>query len=454
MDILFPERKELDDIGRVVIKTLDSKVLEEFSRDDPKKFLDRQDLPLSTKFGYLKHLLMKNNVEIMVRVEKFLINTLQEDTLSTYQKFRLADDFASMPNGMMLYKTVEWIHYTVIELHWILFKMNIDIEYKIQALNFLLRSNIQMHRKNEAVRELQTIAVNGQNTMPTNKLANIIDLLMHSGVDEQVVQQLMTTLRAREAAEEAKRQEQIRRARPIPGRNDFFRPPANVYDDSQNVHDSDINNSIKKFLDILAKDVHKDTYKYRILEKNPVELIDEIEARLRQLPIFCQDITISLNRISTDFAKFSNNNQFRIRDILQRVWNRIMNCMEGEMQEEVIKRLAEELKEMSGTCSTGHMSRIVNTLSGFDPDLVISISWTTQINANITARLNNELKKPENEDLVNAMIETDEKLREPYVTFVKNLKATIYAELLKEYTNLGEKEFTKIFNEKYKSFEV
>lgn len=453
MDILFPERKELDDIGRVVIKTLDSKVLEKFSRDDQKQFLDREDLPLSTKFGYLKHLLMKNNVEIMVRVEKFLINTLQEDTLSTYQKFRLADDFACMPNGMMLYKTVEWVYHTVIELHWILFKMNIDIEYKIQALNFLLRSNIQMHRKNEAVQELQTIAVNGENTMPTNKLANIIDLLMHSGADEQVVQRLMATLRARETAEEERRHRQIR-LMPMPGRDDFFRPPANVYNDSQNVHDSDINNSIKRFLDILAKDVHKDTYNYRILEKNPVELIDEIEVRLRQLPIFCRDISDSLNRISTDFAKFSNNNQFRLRDILQRVWNRIMNCMEGEMQKEAIKRLAEELKEMSGTCSTGHMSRIVNTLSGFDPDLVISISWATQINANITARINNELRKPENEDLVNAMIETDAKMREPYIIFVKNLRPIIYAELLKEYTNLGEKEFTKIFDEKYKNFEV
>lgn len=440
-----------DSVGRRMIKVLDPEQIENFSRDDPKKFLDREDVSLQTKFGYLKNLLMKNNIETLVRVEKFLINTIQEDNLTIYQKFRLVDDFCSLPNGMMLYKTVEWIHYTVIELHWILFKMNIDAEYKVQALNFLLRSNMQKHRKDEAIRELQTIAINGQNTMATNKLANIIDLLLNSNADQTIVTQLMTTLRTRKTIDEQKRHDGLLLPLPVP-------LPPNIYKDTQNVHDSSINNSIKKFLDILAKDTHKDTYKYKILDKNPIELIDEIEAKMFTLPFYCNKISTSLNRISTDYSIFSSHNQLRLRDILQRVWNRIMNNMEGEMQAEVIKRLAEELKDMSGMCSTGHMSRIVNTLNGFDPDLVISISWSQQITANISARINTELKKEENENLLNAMIETDENLRKPYLVFIENLKKPIYTELLKEYSGVikngdfSEKQFTEIFEQNYKNF--
>jgi hypothetical protein len=417
-------------------------------KKDFQNLLEKEDVKLETKLSSLKFMLMQNKIDILVKIEKFLINILHEDTLSTYQKLRLIDDFSSRRNAMMRYKTVEWVHNTVIELYWILFKMNIDIESKIQCLNFLLRSDIQYHRKIEAVNELQTIATNGRNTMPVNRLANLVDLLMHSGITTpEIINDLMATLRAREAQMYTT------------DLQDGIRHPPNVYGDSQNVHDSDINNSIKDFLDLLAKDVHNNEYKYDILHKNPVELIDEIEVVLAENGFKDSAIKNSLDRISTDFAKFSNKNQFRLRDILQRVWNRIMNCIPLNIQKDLLQRLSEELVEMSGTCSTGHMSRIVNVLSGYTEDLKITISWQKQISANIIARLNKRMQADESGDIVNAMIETDETARLPYTQFLVSNKVEIHTELLQEYELVFDKKehtivltkemFTNIFENSY-----
>jgi hypothetical protein len=51
------------------------------------------------------------------------------------------------------------------------------------------------------------------------------------------------------------------------------------------------------------------------------------------------------------------------------------------------KRLLEELEEMSGTCSSGYATRLVNIISGFG-EFNIRISWEDQIIANFSGRLN------------------------------------------------------------------
>ena len=56
-------------------------------------------------------------------------------------------------------------------------------------------------------------------------------------------------------------------------------------------------------------------------------------------------------------------------------------------EQELLKRLLEELEDMSGTCSTGFASRLVNIVSGFG-EFNIRISWEDQIVANFAGRLN------------------------------------------------------------------
>jgi hypothetical protein len=64
-----------------------------------------------------------------------------------------------------------------------------------------------------------------------------------------------------------------------------------------------------------------------------------------------------------------------------------------EHKVELIKRLLEELEEMAGTCSTGFFTRLVNSLSGFEENMNLKISFEDQIVANFVGRLNKKAKE-------------------------------------------------------------
>lgn len=94
-------------------------------------------------------------------------------------------------------------------------------------------------------------------------------------------------------------------------------------------------------------------------------------------------IKLALNRIEMDRALYSKYNNTLV-NILLKVWT----YMAGhESEEEMHKRLLEELEEMSGTCSSGFASRLINVISGFG-EFNIRISWGDQIKANLSGRLN------------------------------------------------------------------
>jgi hypothetical protein len=414
--------------------------------------LDQEDIPLENRFGHIQTLLMLNDPKVFVEIEKFLKNTIRRITLNTFKKFRLLDSFMSMPNGMMRYKTVEWIHCAGLELFWVMFQENITVEYKVQVATFLLRNDIPLYRKKMLVEKLSEYAVANQRTLPIAKLANIVDMLVNSEFEEARATglRLLEVLRNREDTE----LKMDNRAAPL------FNART-VYTDGQNVHDSQINETVKKALDILASDVQRDEDVHDILKRDPVDIIDHIEGILNVKGYVDEKIKISLDRITTDTAIFSNKNKMRLRDILQRVWNRIMNYMDQETQKEAIKRLFEELIDMSHMCSTGHMSRIVNVLSGFPVEQgginSIKITWNAQIKSNIQARLMVLIKKDETGDLLNSMIDSDRHL---YLNFIRDNKASIYAELLKEFESVFDKDiegmdrlckekFTTIFETMY-----
>lgn len=97
-------------------------------------------------------------------------------------------------------------------------------------------------------------------------------------------------------------------------------------------------------------------------------------------------IYLSLNRIEIDRSTYLSNSLSRI---LVKIWSYIQI---NEFKEELIKRLLQELEEMSGTCSSGFVGRLINTLSGFS-DLTINISFQDQIISNFIGRLNSYTRK-------------------------------------------------------------
>lgn len=97
-------------------------------------------------------------------------------------------------------------------------------------------------------------------------------------------------------------------------------------------------------------------------------------------------IYLSLNRIEIDRSTYLGSTLSRI---LVKIWSYILS---NEFKDELIKRLLQELEEMSGTCSSGFIGRLINTLSGFG-DLTINISFEDQLVSNFIGRLNSYTRK-------------------------------------------------------------
>lgn len=102
-------------------------------------------------------------------------------------------------------------------------------------------------------------------------------------------------------------------------------------------------------------------------------------------------IKSSLNRIYIDRSLYLGST---LSIISVKTWSYIQ---ENEFKLEMIKRFLEELEEMSGTCASGFLSRLVNCLSGFG-DLQITISIEDQLIANFIGRLNAYSRKILNKD--------------------------------------------------------
>ena len=183
-----------------------------------------------------------------------------------------------------------------------------------------------------------------------------------------------------------------------------------VFENAQNVHNVDIEESITETLEKLnktktknmkfstvntkIKNILKDNREQQCCDKKHCEYYKQQKEDSDEQPYFCSDnceyyykrdtkIILSLNRIYMDrciYSRFS----MSLSVILVKIWNYIQG---HDYEEELTKRLLEELEEMSNTCSTGFVSRLVNVISGYD-DFNVRISWEDQIISNFIGRLN------------------------------------------------------------------
>lgn len=149
-----------------------------------------------------------------------------------------------------------------------------------------------------------------------------------------------------------------------------------IYDNAQNVHSKDVEESVSEILDFLMTQT-----KTQIINDYPITF-EQVREKIFELSTE-EKVKISLNRIEMDrtlYSKFNCN----LTNILVKLWSYIQ---ENECCEEMTKRLLEELYDMCGTCTSGFLSRLMNTISGFG-QLSVKISFGDQIVSNFTGRLN------------------------------------------------------------------
>lgn len=179
-----------------------------------------------------------------------------------------------------------------------------------------------------------------------------------------------------------------------------------IFDNAQNVHIDEIEKSVLDALEFLSgidiktisnvpgsSPITFEYVKKQIEDELEKSKPEEKGIKMEKYEENKDKINISLNRIYMDRALYSCYNCSLIH-ILLKIWTYITT---HKSETDMKTRLLEELIDMSGTCSSGFSSRLVNVISGFG-DFNLSISWRDQIIANFTGRLNARARNITNEE--------------------------------------------------------
>ncbi len=100
----------------------------------------------------------------------------------------------------------------------------------------------------------------------------------------------------------------------------------------------------------------------------------------------------ALSRIELDRARYGGTLSVTLSTVLIKLYSYIIGA-KPEVRSELESRLVQELLDMSGTCSSGFVSRLANVLSGYDDLFSIRISWEEQLIANFVGRMNASAKR-------------------------------------------------------------
>jgi Leucine-rich repeat (LRR) protein len=152
---------------------------------------------------------------------------------------------------------------------------------------------------------------------------------------------------------------------PIIGRfllKNLIKSDKTIYDDPQNVHDSQINRSITDSL-------------YRLMEEKSVMSEDLVVREIIDDAI----LTESVKRQIVEYIKIPDVHSslnVTFSEALRTVWQIIRQHKEVD---EIKKILDQEMQDSICRCFTGRLSRLINCLNGFDPRVSIKISDQQEI---------------------------------------------------------------------------
>ena len=201
-----------------------------------------------------------------------------------------------------------------------------------------------------------------------------------------------------------------------------------VYDDSQNVHNTKINQTVITAVKALFKR-YEDVLR---VEENQVRHInyclDNVqEILVRKYPIHRSVITESVEYVKHSTASFYG---IGISEVFLSIWLWISE--QKDHVSELEQRFIEEMKEMKGYCTTGHLARLVNVIQGYteEKELCIRISDKDQCKAVVRHYLSEELKNCKDEKVLEGIIGDDKTL---YVKFIRQAVAKKLMEWQKDY---------------------
>lgn len=215
-----------------------------------------------------------------------------------------------------------------------------------------------------------------------------------------------------------------------------------IYSNSQNVHDETITKKMIESLQYLVSTV--------VPKCHSGEVFETIKEKLKssKYDTIREKVVESFQRVIIDTSRYEGLNMC---EIMLHVWEKIIN---SENKEDLIERFIEELYDMNNSCSSGHISRLLNVLSGYFEDIKpVQISYEEQLKSNIFGRYTNVLRTLDEkmrDDVLREMSE-DSKPTCDEVIFSYSPKDELYEEFVGgEY--MKSEDFEKVFIKAEKDF--
>ena len=156
----------------------------------------------------------------------------------------------------------------------------------------------------------------------------------------------------------------------------------NIFKNSQNVHNQAVEDSVEKLIEYISTYVPRNGVHYTF-DKAKEELEEKIMTQEKYDKNILEQAIV---RITIDRAIYGRLN-LTLYNIIAKMWTYIQD---SEYRQEMENRLMEELIDANNKCSSGYVSRIVNTISGFG-EMSLTIGFEDQIIAVLETRLNQKI---------------------------------------------------------------
>ncbi len=181
------------------------------------------------------------------------------------------------------------------------------------------------------------------------------------------------------------------------------------YNNTQNIHKIEVDKSIDPFIEMLVSinlEIPSTEEEYEEFVDKVVDAIKDFSSEFYN-PENQIRIISSINRFILDNTLYSKYS-VSLLNLLIRSYYYIQS---HQYKDDLMKRLCEELCDMSDTCTTGHIGRLVNIFSGYE--LTISMPIEEEIKSCVYARLNRIIgEKPEElKDLIFDSIGTSDEIK-------------------------------------------
>lgn len=322
----------------------------------------------------------------------------------------------SMLSSEYIYKTLisiqrdtdRKVHKTSLEYFYQqFFNLIKEPKYKILSGQYLLQNNI-----NTNLVESELLNICNNNDVEYNTRADSADTLVRLGSNKIVI------LAKKIIKELGKDKKNL----------------STVYTNMQNVHDENIDESVKKFLLELGsvKLEQKGPNKQDLKYEDVLEVFNEYLKSVSNINI--DQVNSSLLRIKLDQIVYPGS------QLLSTIFIKIYTMIQKhEMKELLMQRLVDELIDMDSTCSSGHCSRLVNVFSGID-GFNMNIGFAKQIQGNIMGRIKKAINEIQDEKIQEKVME--EMIQEVpleskpnFNKFFNQIMVSIHDELYKEYVD-------------------